>query len=98
MLRAARDALAMSSGPFKDYAHQLLFSLTGEMDGASAARGIKWWMAFLASQISTGHAVLRVKIEYPKMVVDGQSKRPDEISAVCRAPKKRNHPCKRDRP
>eukprot|EP00435_Cladocopium_sp_Y103_P061583 s227_g23.t1 len=39
MLRAAHDALAMSNGPFKDYAHQLLLSLgTGEiaeMDGAS---------------------------------------------------------------
>ena len=47
MLRTARDALVMSNGPLKDYAHQLLLSLTGETDGAAGAfalnPGIKWW-------------------------------------------------------
>jgi len=80
MLRAARDALAMSNGPFKDYAYQLLFSLTGEtaeMDGAFAQSPAKKWM-FGFSKFQPAPFL---KLSIPPQIgwwMDGQAMKHDE--------------------
>ena len=80
MLRAARDALAMSNGPFKDYAYQLLLSLTGEtaeMDGAFAQSPFakKWMFGFSKFQPAPF-----LKLSTPKIGwwMDGQAMKHDE--------------------